>query len=109
MNPGITERPSAAITRAASVRARSPRAAIRPSAMPTSQTRAGAPDPSSTAPPRTITSSMSGPVRAPRPLDSGAGAPVDPPQCDQRLGLSLGRLVEGLFLVRPVGPILLVP
>src|SRR6187549_780271 len=66
MKPGATARPRASTVARAFARARSPTAAMRSLRMPTSARRPGAPVPSYTVPPRTITSkdSAAGATRA---------------------------------------------
>src|SRR5687767_529893 len=56
MNPGVTHRPSASMTRPASDGSTRPTSATRPSRIATSAVKAGSPVPSHTFPPRTTTS-----------------------------------------------------
>src|SRR5690606_2060168 len=58
MNPGATTRPAASMRAAAAARERSPTAAIRPPATPTSARNQGSPVPSTTRPPAITTSNI---------------------------------------------------
>src|SRR5262245_48212642 len=83
MKPGATVRPVTSITRRASARARSATAATVSPWMPTSARRPGAPEPSTTVPPRSTRSNTPVPPLPDRQLAVEAGQALDPGLRDQ--------------------------